>query len=98
MSSVAGAAEINDGMPLFLEPVSVVVSSVLAGLADGALMGVLSSDGICVDGSDASLTAAAGAVCCCCMASCDMMMTVLHTATMAVTSIAINALLSAIRF
>lgn len=98
MSSVAGAAEINDGMPLFLEPVSVVGCSVSAGFADGVLTGVLLSDGICVDGSDALSTAAAGAVCCCCIALCDMMMTVLHTATMAVTRIAINALLSVMRF
>ena len=98
MSSVAGAAEINDGIPSFLDPVSVVGRSVSAGLVDGALTGVLSSDGICVDESDALSIAAAGAVCCCCMASCDMMMTVLHTAIMAVTRIAINALLSVICF
>lgn len=98
MSSVAGAAEINDGMPLFLEPVSVAGCSVALLFTDGALTDALSSDGICVDGSDVLSTAAAGAVCCCCMASCDMMMTVLHTATMAVTSIAINAVLSVMRF
>ena len=97
MSSVAGVAEINDGIPLFLEPVSVVGCSVALLFADGALTGALSSDGICVDGSDALSTAAAGAACCCCMVSCDMMMTVLHTAIMAVTRIAINALLSVMR-